>query len=202
MKVGLIVVVGFVIVYVGFSYIGVSFGGLDLVVGVEKIDLFVKILINFLGKIGYLILVICVVGVCFIILIGFIVIVVEYFSNFIKVFYEKLVVIIIIIGFLFVIFGVNKIVIILVLVLVFLYLISIVLIILNFFCIKSVNVFKEVVLVLGFIGLYEGIFVIGIIMLKILSNIYNLLLFVNLGLFWLVLVLIVGICCYFIKDEK
>lgn len=202
LKVGLIAAAGLAIVYAGLSYIGASFGGLDLVAGAEKTDLLVKISINLLGKIGYLILAICVAGACLTTSIGLIVTVAEYFSNLIKVSYEKLVVITTIIGFLFAIFGVNKIVIISVPVLVFLYPISIALIILNFFRIKSANVFKEVVLVSGLIGLYEGISVTGITMPKILSNIYNSLPLVNLGLPWLVPALIVGICCYFIKDEK
>jgi len=202
LKVGLIAAAGLAIVYAGLSYIGASFGDLDLVAGAEKTDLLVKISINLLGKIGYLILAICVAGACLTTSIGLIVTVAEYFSNLIKVSYEKLVVITTIIGFLFAIFGVNKIVIVSVPVLVFLYPISIALIILNFFRIKNANVFKGVVLVSGLIGLYEGISVTGITMPKILSNIYNSLPLVNLGLPWLVPALIVGICCYFIKDEK
>ena len=104
-----------------------------------------------------------------------------------------------IIGFVFAMFGVNKIVIISVPVLVFLYPISIALIILNFFRIKNANVFKGVVLVAGLIGLYEGISVTGITIPVIFTNIYNSLPLVNLGLPWLVPALIVGICCYFIK---
>jgi len=173
LKVGLIAAAGLAIVYAGLSYIGASFGSLDLVAGAEKTDLLVKISINLLGKIGYLIL---------------------------KISYEKLVVITTIIGFLFAIFGVNKIVIISVPILVFLYPISIALIILNFFHIKNANVFKGVVLTSGLIGLYEGISITGIIMPEIFNNIYNSLPLVNLGLPWLVPALIVGFCCYFIKD--
>ena len=117
-----------------------------------------------------------------------------------KISYEKLVVITTIIGFLFAIFGVNKIVIISVPILVFLYPISIALIILNFFHIKNANVFKGVVLTSGLIGLYEGISVTGITLPETFSNIYNSLPLVNLGLPWLVPALIVGFCCYFIKD--
>ena len=202
LKVGLIAAAGLAIVYAGLSYIGASFGGLDLVAGAEKTDLLVKISINLLGKIGYLILAICVAGACLTTSIGLIVTVAEYFSGLIKVSYEKLVVITTIIGFLFAIFGVNQIVIISVPILVFLYPISIALIILNFFHIKNANVFKGVVLTSGLIGLYEGISVTGITMPEIFTNIYNSLPLVNLGLPWLVPALIVGFCCYFIKDEK
>ena len=200
LKVGLIAAAGLAIVYAGLSYIGASFGGMELVAGAEKTDLLVKISINLLGKIGYLILAICVAGACLTTSIGLIVTVAEYFSSFMKISYEKLVVITTIIGFLFAIFGVNKIVIISVPILVFLYPISIALIILNFFHIKNANVFKGVVLTSGLIGLYEGISVTGIIMPEIFSNIYNSLPLVNLGLPWLVPALIVGFCCYFIKD--
>ncbi|WP_298730077.1 branched-chain amino acid transport system II carrier protein, partial [uncultured Granulicatella sp.] len=154
LKVGLIAAAGLAIVYAGLSYIGASFGGMELVAGAEKTDLLVKISINLLGKIGYLILAICVAGACLTTSIGLIVTVAEYFSGLIKISYEKLVVITTIIGFVFAMFGVNKIVIISVPVLVFLYPISIALIILNFFRIKNANIFKGVVLVAGIIGLY------------------------------------------------
>jgi len=202
LKVGLIAAAGLAIVYAGLSYIGASFGGMELVTGAEKTDLLVKISINLLGKIGYLILAICVAGACLTTSIGLIVTVAEYFSGLIKISYEKLVVITTIIGFVFAMFGVNKIVIISVPVLVFLYPISIALIILNFFRIKNADVFKGVVLVAGLIGLYEGISVTGITIPAIFTNIYNSLPLVNLGLPWLVPALIVGICCYFIKDGK
>ena len=202
LKVGLIAAAGLAIVYAGLTYIGASFGGMELVAGAEKTDLLVKISINLLGKIGYLILAICVAGACLTTSIGLIVTVAEYFSSLIKISYEKLVVITTIIGFVFAMFGVNKIVIISVPVLVFLYPISIALIILNFFRIKNANVFKGVVLVAGLIGLYEGISVAGITIPVIFTNIYNSLPLVNLGLPWLVPALIVGICCYFIKDGK
>ena len=175
---------------------------MELVAGAEKTDLLVKISISLLGKIGYLILAICVAGACLTTSIGLIVTVAEYFSGLIKISYEKLVVITTIIGFVFAMFGVNKIVIISVPVLVFLYPISIALIILNFFRIKNANIFKGVVLVAGIIGLYEGISVTGITIPAIFTNIYNSLPLVNLGFPWLVPALIAGICCYFIKDGK
>ena len=190
------------IVYAGLTYIGATFGGTELVAGAEKTDLLVKISINLLGKIGYLILAICVAGACLTTSIGLIVTVAEYFSGLMKVSYQKLVVITTIIGFIFAMFGVNKIVIISVPVLVFLYPISIALIILNFFRVKNANVFKGVVLVSGLVGLYEGISVTGIAMPEVFTNIYNSLPLVNLGLPWLVPALVVGIVCNFIKTEK
>ena len=202
LKVGIIAAVGLTIVYAGLTYIGASFGGIELVAGAEKTDLLVKISINLLGKIGYLILAICVAGACLTTSIGLIVTVAEYFSSFMKISYEKLVVITTIIGFLFAIFGVNKIVIISVPILVFLYPMSIALIILNFFRVKNPNVFKGVVLVAGIVGLYEGISVTGITIPQVVTNVYKSLPLVNLGLPWVVPALIVGFCCYFIKDEK
>lgn len=202
LKVGLIAAAGLTIVYAGLTYIGATFGGVELVAGAEKTDLLVKISINLLGKMGYLILAICVAGACLTTSIGLIVTVAEYFSSFMKVSYEKLVVITTIIGFIFAIFGVNKIVIISVPILVFLYPMSIVLIILNFFHVKNAYVFKGGVLVSGIIGLYEGISVTGITMPEVFTKVYNSLPLVNLGLPWLVPTLIVGFCCYFIKDEK
>ena len=202
LKVGLIAALGLTIVYAGLTYIGATFGGTELVAGAEKTDLLVKISINLLGKIGYLILAICVAGACLTTSIGLIVTVAEYFSGLMKVSYQKLVVITTIIGFIFAMFGVNKIVIISVPVLVFLYPISIALILLNFFRIKNANVFKGVVLVSGLVGLYEGISVTGIAMPEIFTNIYNSLPLVNLGLPWLVPALVVGIVCNFIKTEK
>jgi len=188
--------------YAGLTYIGATFGGTELVAGAEKTDLLVKISINLLGKIGYLILAICVAGACLTTSIGLIVTVAEYFSGLMKVSYQKLVVITTIIGFIFAMFGVNKIVIISVPVLVFLYPISIALILLNFFRVKNANVFKGVVLVSGLVGLYEGISVTGLAMPEVFTNIYNSLPLVNLGLPWLVPALVVGIVCNFIKTEK
>lgn len=202
LKTGFIAAIGLAVVYAGLTYIGASFGGIELLAGAEKTDLLVKISINLLGKIGYLILAICVAGACLTTSIGLIVTVAEYFSSFMKISYEKLVVITTIIGFIFAMFGVNKIVIISVPVLVFLYPISIALIILNFFRIKNANVFKGVVLVSGIIGLYEGISVTGITMPEVFTNIYNSLPLINLGLPWVIPALVVGVCCYFIKDNK
>lgn len=202
LKTGFIAAIGLAIVYAGLTYIGARFGGIELLAGAEKTDLLVKISINLLGKIGYLVLAICVAGACLTTSIGLIVTVAEYFSSVMKISYEKLVVITTIVGFIFAMFGVNKIVIISVPVLVFLYPISIALIILNFFRIKNANVFKGVVLVSGIIGLYEGISVTGITMPEFFTNIYNSLPLVNLGLPWLIPAFVVGLCCYFIKDNK
>ena len=175
---------------------------MELVAGAEKTDLLVKISTNLLGKIGYLILAICVAGACLTTSIGLIVTVAEYFSGLMKVSYQKLVVITTIIGFIFAMFGVNKIVLISVPVLVFLYPISIALIILNFFHVKNANVFKGVILVSGLVGLYEGISVTGIAVPEVFTSIYNSLPLVNLGLPWVVPALVVGIVCNFIKSEK
>ena len=202
LKVGLIAAVGLAIVYTGLSYIGATFGSYELIAGAEKTDLLVKLSITLLGKIGYLILAICVAGACLTTSIGLIVTVSEYFSGFLKISYEKLVIITTAIGFIFAILGVNQIIKISVPILVLLYPISIGLIIINLFNIKNANVFKGVTLVTGLIGLYEGISVTGVTMPAMITNIYNSLPLIDLGLPWLVPSVVVGFCCYFIKDEK
>ena len=125
LKVGLIAAVGLAIVYTGLSYIGATFGSYELIAGAEKTDLLVKLSITLLGKIGYLILAICVAGACLTTSIGLIVTVSEYFSGFLKISYEKLVIITTAIGFIFAILGVNQIIKISVPILVLLYPISI-----------------------------------------------------------------------------
>ena len=195
-KSGLVAIISLALIYGGFAFVGAKMH--SVLNTQDKIELLVRTTSYLLGSYGNLVLAVCVAGACLTTSIGLIVTVAEYFSSFMKISYEKLVVITTIIGFLFAIFGVNKIVIISVPILVFLYPISIALIILNFFRIKNANVFKGVVLVAGLIGLYEGISVTGIALPEIFSNIYNSLPLVNLGLPWLVPALIVGFCCYFI----
>ena len=197
-KSGLVAIISLALIYGGFALVGAKMH--SVLATDDKIELLVKTTSYLLGNYGIFVLAICVAGACLTTSIGLIVTVAEYFSSFMKISYEKLVVITTIIGFLFAIFGVNKIVIISVPILVFLYPISITLIILNFFHIKNANVFKGVVLTSGLIGLYEGISVTGVTMPEMFSNIYNSLPLVNLGLPWLVPALIVGFCCYFIKD--
>ena len=91
LKVGPIAALGLTIVYAGLTYIGASFGGMELVAGAEKrgTDLLVEISTSLLGKIGYLILAICVVGACLTTSIGLIVTVAEYFSGLMKIILSK-----------------------------------------------------------------------------------------------------------------
>lgn len=152
----------------------------------DKIELLVKIIFYFLGNYGNLVLVICVVGVCFIIVIGLIVIVGEFFSLIIFFKYEKIVVFIVIISFLLLILGVESIIRIFVFILVFIYFIIIFLIVLNLFgkYIKNDYVYKGVVLFIGIIGFIESLDLLGIKNYYI-DLVLEIFLFLDYGLIWL-----------------
>lgn len=206
-KSSILAAVGLAIVYGGLTYIGATFGNIELVAGAEKTDLLVKISRTLLGKFGYLVLAICVAGACLTTSIGLIVSVSKYFSELLKISYEKLVVITTLIGFFFAIFGVNKIVLVSIPVLIFLYPITMVLIILNFFSVKKHLVFKGTVFAAGLIGLYEALKIVEALLSinlripEIVTVIYEKLPLSNLGLSWLVPVVVAGFICS-LKSEK
>lgn len=200
-KVGLIATAGLAFVYMGLTYIGATFGEFGLAAGAERTDLLVKISSTLLGKIGYIILAICVAGACLTTAIGLIVSTSEYFSKLLNISYQKLVIFTTVWAYIIAIFGVNWIVMLSVPILIFLYPMSIALIFLNLFNIKNKNTFRGVVLVSGIIGFYEALGVAGITLPQQIENIYNKLPFSNLGLAWLVPVLIAGIVCS-MKREK
>lgn len=202
MKASFIATIGLAIVYLGLTYIGATFGHIELVAGAEKTDLLVKTATLLLGKVGYIILAICVAGACLTTAIGLIVTVGEYFSETFNWSYQKVVIVTTVISFLFAIFGVNQIVKVSVPLLVLTYPLTIVLILLNFFRVKNVNIYKGTVLVAGLVGLYEALPIVGITLPEIFTTIYNAMPLSNLGLTWVVPVVVVGIICNFIKSKN
>ena len=195
LKTGLIATAGLALVYAGLTYIGATFGSVELVEGAQRTDLLVKIATTLLGKLGYVILGICVAGACLTTAIGLIVAVAEYFSKLLNISYQKLVIATTIWAYFIAIFGVNFIVVISVPILIFLYPISIALIFLNLLKIENDKVHKGVVLVSGLIGLYEALGVAGVTLPSQLAKLYDMLPFSNLGLAWLLPALIVGFIC-------
>ncbi len=151
LKVSFIASIGLALVYIGLTYIGSTFGNIALAEGSKNTDLLVKISVNLLGKIGYIILAICVAGACLTTAIGIIVSVGEYFSELFKVSYAKVVIVTTVVSFLFALFGVNQIVIVAVPVLILMYPVTIVLIFLNFFKIKNHFVYKGTALLYHFL---------------------------------------------------
>lgn len=202
LKASLIAIIGLGIVYVGLTYIGATFGNAELVAGAQKTDLLVKISTTLLGKVGNLILAVCVAGACLSTAIGLIVTVGEYFSNLLKISYEKVVVVTTAVSFLFSIFGVNQIVRISVPILILMYPVTIVLIFLNFFKIKNHFVYKGTAVVALVIGFYECLGVMGVKAPVFMQKVYTVLPLGNLGLAWLVPTLVVGLVCCFVKTKE
>lgn len=194
-KTGLIATFGLALVYAGLTYIGATFGNFDLAEGAQRTDLLVKISSTLLGKVGYVVLGICVAGACLTTAIGLIVSVAEYFSQLLKISYKKLVVVTTLWAYFIAIFGVNFIVVISVPILFFLYPMSIALIFLNLLKIENDKVYKGIVFVTGVIGLYEALGVAGVALPEQLAKIYNILPLSNLGLAWVLPALIVGFLC-------
>lgn len=202
LKASFIASLGLALVYVGLTYIGGTFGNIDLVEGAKNTDLLVKLSVNLLGRLGYIILAICVAGACLTTAIGLIVSVGEYFSTLFKVSYTKVVILTTIVSFLFSIFGVNQIVVVSVPVLILMYPVTIVLIFLNFFRVKNHFVYKGTAAVALIIGFYEALGVMGIKTPEFMQKIYTALPLGNLGLTWLVPVLVVGVLCSFVKPKQ
>lgn len=192
LKVGFIAAIFLAIVYAGLTYIGATFGNIELVVGAERTDLLVKMTTALLGKVGYIILGICVAGACLTTAIGLIVTVATYFSETFNLSYQKLAIYTTLVGFLFAIMGVNQIVKVSVPVLIFLYPISIALIAVNFIKIEKAAIHKAVVVASGLIGLYEALGVMGVAIPSQITVIYNMLPLSNLGMAWLVPTLVAG----------
>ncbi len=202
LKSSFLAIIGLAIVYVGLTYIGATFGNTELIAGAEKTDLLVKISSVLLGRVGNLILAVCVAGACLSTAIGLIVTVGEFFSGLLKVSYEKVVIVTTIVSFIFSMFGVNEIVKVSVPVLILMYPVTIVLIFLNFFKLKNHYVYKGTATVALVIGFYEALGVMGIKAPEFMAKIYNTLPFGNLGLTWFVPVLVVGVLCSFIKTKE
>lgn len=64
LKSSLIAIIGLAIVYLGLTYIGATFGNVKLIKGAENTDLLYQISVVLLGKVGNIILAICVAGAC------------------------------------------------------------------------------------------------------------------------------------------
>ncbi len=199
LKASLIASIGLALVYVGLTYIGATFGNVELAEGAKNTDLLVKLSVNLLGKVGYIILAVCVAGACLTTAIGLIVSVGEYFSNLFNISYTKVVIVTTVVSFLFALFGVNQIVIVAVPILILMYPVTIVLIFLNFFKIKNHYVYKGTAAVALIIGFYEALGVMGIKAPEFMQKIYASLPLGNLGLTWLVPVVVIGVLCSFIK---
>ena len=127
-----------------------------------------------MGKIGKVVLGICVAGACLTTAIGLTATVADYFSGLLKIAYEKLAIITVIISFIFASFGVDVIVKLAVPVLVFIYPISIALIFLNFMknMIKNDNVYVGTVIGTGIVSAYEAMQTMGI-NIEIFNTVYS-----------------------------
>lgn len=181
------------VVYSGLCYLGANMGEVTLTPNFEKTELLTKISISTLGNTGYVILGICVAGACLTTAIGLIATVSDYFSEMLKISYEKIVVFVTVISFAFALFGVNAIVKLSVPVLVFIYPITMVLIALNILHIKNHMIFKGSVLFTAFIGLYETLSLFSLNLPSIFGTIYQNLPFSNIGLAWVAPAIIGGL---------
>lgn len=181
------------VVYSGLCYLGANMGEVTLTPNFEKTELLTKISISTLGNTGYVILGICVAGACLTTAIGLIATVSDYFSEMLKISYEKIVVFVTVISFAFALFGVNAIVKLSVPVLVFIYPITMVLIALNILHIKNHMIFKGSVLFTAFIGLYETLSLFSLNLPSIFGTIYQNLPFSNIGLAWVTPAIIGGL---------
>ena len=155
-----------------------------------------------LGNAGKLILGICVAGACLTTAIGLTATVGDYFSNLLKISYEKIVLFTVVISFIFASFGVDMIVKLAVPILVFIYPISIVLIALNFFKdhIKNDNTFTGAVIGAGIVSGYETLS--GLVSLpESMKLLYNSLPLSSIGFAWLIPSIVVGIIFSFIKKK-
>lgn len=185
LKVSLIATIGLAIVYSGLAYIGSGMSGVNLAQGFERTDLLTKIAVLSLGKLGYLILAICVAGACLTTAIGLIVTTGDYFHDLTGIAYEKIVIVATIVGFYFAYFGVDYIIKISAPILVFLYPIAMALIFLNLCRVKSKNIFRGSILFTSLIGLYECLMALGVNISPIIKNIYDILPFSHYGLAWI-----------------
>ncbi|WP_294707433.1 branched-chain amino acid transport system II carrier protein [uncultured Fusobacterium sp.] len=196
----IIAVCGLAVVYGGLLYIGATSNGIFQ--GAKTTQLLNEIVDRMLGKSGNLILGICVTGACLTTAIGLTATVGDYFSNLLKISYEKIVLFTVVISFIFASFGVDMIVKLAVPVLVFIYPISIVLIALNFFkdFIKNDNTFTGAVIGAGIVSGYETLA--GLISLpESIKVLYNSLPLSSIGFAWLIPSIVVGVLFSFIKKK-
>ena len=201
LQTSVIAIGGLAIVYGGLVYIGAT--ATDVVTGGKgNIELLSSMVILLLGNAGKLILGICVAGACLTTAIGLTATVGDYFSNLLKISYEKIVLFTVVISFIFASFGVDMIVKLAVPILVFIYPISIILIALNFFKdhIKNDNTFTGAVIGAGIVSGYETLS--GLVSLpESMKLLYNSLPLSSIGFAWLIPSIVVGIIFSFIKKK-
>ena len=200
-KASFIAIGGLTIVYGGLVYIGGTATGV-LAQGIGSTELLSTVVTLLLGKIGKVVLGICVAGACLTTAIGLTATVADYFSGLLKIAYEKLAIITVIISFIFASFGVDVIVKLAVPVLVFIYPISIALIFLNFMknMIKNDNVYVGTVVGTGIVSAYEAIQAMGI-NIELFNTIYSKLPLESFGLSWVLPGILGGVIFSFFKKH-
>ncbi|MHD0317751.1 branched-chain amino acid transport system II carrier protein [Fusobacterium sp. THCT1E2] len=197
----MIAVCGLSIVYGGLLYIGATSYGVLHSTGTTQ--LLTDIVNKLLGKEGNLALGICVAGACLTTAIGLTATVGDYFSGFLKVSYEKIVIGTVILSFIFAGFGVDAIVKVSAPILTFLYPIAIVLIVLNCFkkYIYSDKTYLGAVIGAGIIGFFEMTQTLGT-NLQFLNKIYIKLPLQTFGLAWVMPSLIFAVLFSIIFKKK
>ena len=200
-KASFIAIGGLTIVYGGLVYIGGTATGV-LAQGIGSTELLSTVVTLLLGNIGKVVLGICVAGACLTTAIGLTATVADYFSGLLKIAYEKLVIITVVISFIFASFGVDVIVKLAVPVLVFIYPISIALIFLNFMknMIKNDNVYIGTVVGTGIVSACEAMQAIGI-NIELINTFYSKLPLDSLGLSWVLPGILGGIIFSFFKKH-
>lgn len=185
LKSSIVAVLALATVYGGYAIIGAKMVTLFNVK--SKTQLLVELSTFLLGKTGYIILSICVAGACLTTAIGLVATVGHFFSDLLKVKYEKIVLITIAVSFVLSILGVEEIIKISVPILIFMYPIAISLIILNLLkkYIKNDYSYKGTVLFTTIIGIIECLSSLGIEN-KLINKIYNSLPLSEYGLAWFV----------------
>lgn len=180
----MIAVCGLGIVYGGLLYIGAtSYGVLNSTGTTQLLNDIVE---KLLGKSGNLVLGLCVAGACLTTAIGLTATVGDYFSNLLKISYEKIVIGTVILSFIFAGFGVDLIVKVSAPILTLIYPVAIVLIILNCFkkYIHSDMIYIGAVIGAAMVGAFEMVQVLGIQPPLILNRIYINLPLNTFGLAW------------------
>lgn len=192
LKASSIAVSGLAIVYGGLLYIGAT--STSILENRGTTQLLNDIVEQLLGKNGNIFLGVCVAGACLTTAIGLTATVGDYFSTILKVKYEKIVIINILVSFGLASFGVESIIKIAAPVLTFIYPIAIVLIVLNLFrkYFDSKGVFIGAVFGAGIIGLIETLQTLKI-SLAFFDKLYYILPFQNYGLAWILPSVIFGI---------
>lgn len=193
-----IAVCGLAIVYGGLLYIGATSSGVLENRGTTQ--LLNDIVTQLLGKHGNMFLGICVAGACLTTAIGLTATVGDYFSSILKVKYEKVVILNVIVSLIFASFGVDLIVQVAAPVLVFLYPIAIVLIVLNLFKKKlgQRGVFIGCVVGAGLVGGIETLQMLEKCPIA-LSELYLRLPLQNYGLAWVLPSILMGFIFYILE---